>query len=77
MNIIEDFKTRMRIEKRISELMIETDLTAPTVTKFIKGDLDQLSVKNLKKLCKACNIQLSLFKFLDECVVDGNEIILE
>ena len=51
----EDFKlflyNKLKTVPPITEIMKETGLTRPTITKFLKGDFDKIVVKNLKKLC--------------------------
>jgi hypothetical protein len=58
-----NFKTKFNINKKISDIMSETELTRPTVTKFLNGDLDQLSIKNLKKLCDSTGLVISIEQF--------------
>jgi predicted XRE-type DNA-binding protein len=58
-----NFKTKFNINKKVADIMQETELTRPTVNKFLNGDLDQLSIKNLKKLCNSTGLVISIEQF--------------
>ena len=51
----------------IKDIIKETGLTRPTIDKFLKGDFDGLTIKNLKKLCTyfALNVWIEKIVIVD------------
>ena len=72
---ITGFKAFLKPTKRIVDVMKETGLSRPTVMRFYAGQLDELSLKNLKVLCDCFGMAILIQRFdiKDHSIMEHNE----
>lgn len=56
----------IKIDKKINTIMEQTGLTRPTINKFMKGDINSISVGVLKKLCASTNTNVFIYADIED-----------